>query len=84
MTQTWQLQEAKNKFSEVVEAAAAGNPQIITRRGTETAVLISYEEYQRLSAPATSLRDFFRSSPLVGITMDIERDTSPTRSEARL
>lgn len=46
----WALQDAKNKLSEVVRAAARGRPQIVTRRGIETAVVISYSEYRRIAA----------------------------------
>lgn len=46
----WALQDAKNKLSEVVDAAARGQPQVVTRRGVETAVVISYHEYERISA----------------------------------
>jgi prevent-host-death family protein len=45
---TWQLAEAKNKFSEVVDKALTKGPQRITRRGKDTVVLISAEEYDRL------------------------------------
>lgn len=45
----WALQDAKNKLSEVVAAAARGQPQVVTRRGVETAVIISYHEYERIS-----------------------------------
>jgi antitoxin Phd len=45
----WSLQDAKDKLSAVVDAAAGGSPQIVTRRGVETAVIISYEEYQRIT-----------------------------------
>ena len=44
----WSLQDAKNKLSAVVDAAAAGTPQIVTRRGVETAVILSYDEYERI------------------------------------
>lgn len=46
----WSLQDAKNKLSAVVKAAAKGQPQIVTRRGVETAVVISYDEYERIRA----------------------------------
>lgn len=46
----WALQDAKNKLSEVVDAAARGEPQVVTRRGVETAVVISYREYERITA----------------------------------
>ena len=40
MSRTWQLQEAKNKLSEVVDQAIAEGPQVITRRGEEVAIVI--------------------------------------------
>lgn len=52
----WQLQDAKNKFSELVERAADGEPQVVTKRGRRAAVLVSASEYARLkghSAGAT-------------------------------
>ena len=49
MIEHWQLQDAKNKFSEVVDKALKSGPQIITRRGIETAVIISIEDYQKLT-----------------------------------
>jgi prevent-host-death family protein len=44
----WQLQDAKNKFSELVDRAVEGEAQVVTRRGKRTAVLVSAEEYARL------------------------------------
>lgn len=44
----WQLQEAKQQFSRLVEAARDAGPQIVTRHGREVAVLLSIEEYRRL------------------------------------
>lgn len=44
----WPLHDAKNRFSEVVDAAAAGEPQRITRRGNPVAVVIAVGEYERL------------------------------------
>lgn len=73
MMEHWQLQDAKNRFSEVVEKAVQGGPQIVTRRGVETAVVISMEEYKRLTRPRTDLVEFFRRSPLAGIALDLER-----------
>jgi antitoxin Phd len=45
---TWQLQDAKNRFSAVVEAALTGEPQEVTRRGKPVVVVVAFEEYQRL------------------------------------
>ena len=44
----WPLQDAKNKFSAVVDAALAGEPQRVTRRGQPTVVVLAVEEYERL------------------------------------
>ena len=44
----WALQDAKNKFSKVVDAALRGQPQVVTRRGVNTAVLIAYDEYESM------------------------------------
>ena len=71
--QTWQLQEAKNRLSEVVDKALHQGPQVITRRGVETAVVVSVEEFRKLQRPETDLVDFFRASPLFGMDLDLER-----------
>jgi antitoxin Phd len=71
--QTWQIQHAKNRLSEVIDLAAREGPQLLTRRGTETAVLLSIEEYRQLSRPKTSLVEFFSSSPLADSDLDLER-----------
>jgi antitoxin Phd len=44
----WSLQDAKNSFSTVVDAAAAGRPQTVTKRGKPTVVVLSVQEYERL------------------------------------
>jgi antitoxin Phd len=82
--QTWQLQEAKNKFSRVVDDAVNSGPQIITKRGVEVAIVISYAEYQRMIASRGSLSGFFRESPLAGIELDLERDRSEARQDIEL
>ena len=55
----WALQDAKNKFSEVVQAAAQGQPQIVTRRGVETAVVISRAEWERITATSNRAPESF-------------------------
>jgi len=47
---TWQLQEAKAKLSEVIDRAETDGPQMITRRGVETAVIVPIDEWRRLQA----------------------------------
>jgi len=45
----WQLQEAKARFSELIDDTLEKGPQIVTRRGIDTAVVVSVEEWRRLS-----------------------------------
>jgi prevent-host-death family protein len=70
---SWPLQEAKNKLSQVVQQAASEGPQLITVRGRPAAVVVSAQEYERLTRPSTSLLEFFQQSPLYGLELDIER-----------
>lgn len=77
----WSLQDAKNKLSEVVDAAAHEAPQIVTRRGVETAVVISYGEYERitltLSGAAPSLSEYLLAMPPVQIDAPPVKRTEP-------
>jgi prevent-host-death family protein len=69
----WQLQEAKNRLSQVVDQALHDGPQTITLRGKPAAVVISAEQFDSLTRPRTSLTKFFRQSPLHGIELDLTR-----------
>jgi prevent-host-death family protein len=75
----WQLQEAKNRLSRVVEAARSGNPQTITLRGTPAAVVLSFEQYQELIRPRSPLSEFFRNSPFRDLEIDLERNRDTGR-----
>lgn len=77
MQRSWQIQEAKNKLSEIVEEAIAKGPQILTRKGLEVAVILSLNEYLQLKRKQASLSEFFRQSPMADL--DLERDRSPAR-----
>jgi prevent-host-death family protein len=77
--QTWQLQEAKGKFSEVVKRAQSQGPQNITVHGEPVAVLISRRDYLRLTHPKPSLVELLRASPLVDSDLEIAREQTPTR-----
>ncbi len=63
----WSLQDAKNKFSAVVDAAREGKPQMVTRHGKPAAVVVSAEEYERLHdlerAAAPSFADLLLAMP---------------------
>ena len=84
MTQIWQLQEAKNKLSKVVDDALSQGPQIITRRGVEVVIVIAYEQYKKMTVSEQKLSDFFRNSPLVDEDLDLTRDKSAIREEITL
>lgn len=64
--------EGKNKFGELVTRAAKGEPQLITKNGTVTAVVISYNEYKRLTARKESLSEFLLKSPLRGTNIELD------------
>jgi antitoxin Phd len=79
---SWQLQDAKARFSDVFSRARSEGPQFITRRGKEAVVMMSEEQYQSLAGKAhqpKSLVQFFRDSPLVGVELELER----AKEEAR-
>lgn len=80
MNNIWQLQEAKSKFSELVERALANGVQIVTRRGRKTVVIMPFEEYERLSRRTDSLVEFLLASPLAGSELNIERDKRGPRN----
>lgn len=78
--QTWQMQTAKARFSDVVRSAKREGPQDITIHGKSVAVVLSRELYDRLSGNTQSLVQFMQSSPLYGIEdLVFERDKSPVR-----
>ena len=58
----WQVQEAKQRFSELLRAVKDG-PQVVTRHGEEIAVVIDIEEYHRLKGDVADFKDFLRSGP---------------------
>lgn len=84
MGRVWQLQEAKNRFSEVVDKAIKHGPQIITKRGVETVIVLSCAEYRKVMLNRKKLSDFFRKSPLVGVDLDLRRDKSGLRTDIAL
>jgi prevent-host-death family protein len=79
MARVWQLQEAKNKFSEVVEEALSHGPQLITKRGVEAVIVLSYAEYRAMLLNRKKLSTFFRESPLVDAEVELTRDKSRSR-----
>ena len=78
----WTLQDAKNRFSAVVEAALAGRPQEVTRRGRPAVVVVSAEEYHRLVAEAAQHRESFADHLLQFPGGDVERLMAAPRDVA--
>jgi len=77
----WQLQEAKNRLSEVVRKAREEGPQTITLHGTDAVVVVDADEYRKLAhKPQGSLVEFFRKSPLAGVKLNISRSRDTGRS----
>ncbi len=79
MKHSWQVQEAKARFSELVRDAAVSGPQTITVRGRRAAVVLSADDYDRLKRPRPSMAEFLRASSRVGVDLDIKRDRSLPR-----
>lgn len=59
----WQLQEAKQRFSELVERARSEGAQVVTRRGREVVVVLAIEQYRDLTGGADDFKDFLLSAP---------------------
>ncbi len=64
MSNTWQLQEAKNRFSTVVDRALTDGLQIVTRHGKPAVVVVSVEEFRKLQPARQALSRFLAQSPL--------------------
>ncbi|CAN5586268.1 hypothetical protein BH23CHL4_BH23CHL4_04570 [soil metagenome] len=72
---SWQLAEAKNKLSEVVTLALDEGPQYIRRRD-RVVVVLSEEEYQRLTGERPNLKEYLLNGPGLD-DLDLKRDPSP-------
>lgn len=75
----WQLQDAKNQLSKLVQLARQRGPQIITRHGKPEVVVISMQAYSKLTGHKGSLLDFFRKSPLAASGIEIARSRDAGR-----
>jgi prevent-host-death family protein len=80
MNSVWTVQDAKNRFSEVIEHTLHDGPQTITRRGRETTVMVSINTFRVLSGVKGDLVSFFEGSPLSGSDIDLERKSDYGRS----
>jgi len=59
----WQIQDAKQRFSEMIRAVASDGPQVITRHGEDVAVVVPIDEYRRLTRPALDLSAVLLGGP---------------------
>lgn len=73
----WQLQEAKQRFSELVRRAEADGPQAVTRNGREVVFVVAAEEFHRRFEPKMDFKEFLMSGP--DIELEIWRDKSLSR-----
>jgi prevent-host-death family protein len=74
----WQLQEAKQRFSELVRKALEGGPQVVTRHGRDAVVVISAREFARLRGAGGDFKQFLRAAPDLA-RLELERDRRPAR-----
>jgi antitoxin Phd len=82
MNDIWQIQEAKNKLSQVISRALSQGPQLITRHGEKAVVVVAYAEFERLRKTRGKLSEFFKVSPLAGV--NLSRDKSASRNGVKL
>ena len=82
MPTEWQLQEAKNNLSQLVKQAGTGDVQVVTVHGRPTAVVVSVEEYTRLTRRSNSkLSTFLLSPDIAGEDIDFSRDSDIGRQD---
>jgi prevent-host-death family protein len=77
MAGQWQVQEAKQRFSELIRAVRRDGPQTVTRHGEAIAVVLDVSEYRRLRGD-DDFKAFLASAPDFGLA-DVERDARPSR-----
>jgi prevent-host-death family protein len=77
MEDRWQLQEAKQRFSELIRSVEADGPQFVTRHGEEVAVVVSIAEYRQLRGGGRDFKAFLQSAP--DVDLEISRLVLPAR-----
>ena len=81
MQTEWQLQEAKNNLSQLVKQAASGDAQVVTVHGRPTAVVVSMEDYARLTRRSNAkLSTELLSPDIAGEDLDFSRDSDIGRT----
>ena len=78
----WRLEEARQRFSELIRSAEADGPQFVTRHGEEVAVVVSIAEYRHLRDVGRDFKVFLQSAP--DVDLEISRSAlSARRVEVR-
>lgn len=80
---TWKLEDAKNQFSRLVQAARQRGPQFVTRHGREEVVVLSIEQYRALARRRSALVEFMRRSVLAQALASGELTLTRSRDEPR-
>jgi prevent-host-death family protein len=62
----WQIQDAKQRFSEMIRAVLSEGPQVITRHGEDVAVVVNIGDYRRLTRPPVNLAEVLLGGPKLG------------------
>jgi prevent-host-death family protein len=75
----WQVQDAKQRFSELIRTAHAEGPQVVTRHGEEIAVVIDIADYRHLKGDIAEFKDYLRSGP-DSDDLDLTRTAEQPRS----
>jgi prevent-host-death family protein len=78
-TDTWTVAEAKAKFSEVIDRAQSEGPQVVTRSGRRSVVIVAADEWERKTRRVGNLAEFFAASPLRGSGVRIKRSKDRPR-----
>jgi antitoxin Phd len=79
MNTSWKLQDAKAKFSQVVDDALKIGPQYVTRRGQEAVVILSVKEFKKITSKKTSLKQFLLDCPEMDDDFKFERQKDSSR-----
>ena len=75
----WQLQEAKQKFSEMVRRVLTEGPQTVTKHGDEVVVVLAIDTYRRLVGDVPEFKAYLASGPDMDV-LELSRDETPTRA----
>lgn len=79
MKTSWKFQDAKARFNQVVDDAINLGPQYVTRRGEEVVVILSAQEYQRITSARPTFKEFLLKCPKIDDDFEFERQKDEWR-----